>query len=560
MAFSRRMLGKGRSSPFRGMRIGAAPARLAGFRLFFTGASRSRPCPLSQPSVWTAILRPSRVIRCSGIPSTSFCVILPLARIRLSALPPAASGVAGFSLGAAAMLLLPGGLANAVGLLAAGLGLSGSFALMRRNWAGEREQLLAAVGEVKVRLATNAIRLDGMAKRIDQLPMSEVEAAPARAMLNELTAEVGLLGDLLQQVATTLGDHDDQLRLVQDKLAAAAQPPAREGPTALTERGAPREAEPLVAVRQSPAELAQIRAAEQRAAVISDALANGQVEVHLQPIVQLPQRRTRGYEALVRLRLDEKTLLLPAEFMETVEQRGFGPTLDALVLTRALAIARHLGSKEGGLFVSCNFSGATWGSSRALATLARILEKYHAHIGNLVIEMPQRVFRTLEPTALGLLGAMSANGVRFALDHVIDLRLDPASLHDRGVRFVKVPASLLLAEAKGGPATDIATGDLAAHLARATIQLVADEVEDDPMVADMLDLGVGYGQGAVFSPPRPVRPEVFAEPEAAAPAPAAPAPTSPAAAEVVSYPPPAPAAPPTPTRVPFRDVLRRATG
>ena len=483
-------------------------------------------------------------------------MILPLARIRLSALPPAASGVAGFSLGAAAMLLLPGGLANAVGLLSAGLGLAGSAALVRRNWAAEREQLLAGLGEVKVRLATNAIRLDAMGKRIDQLPMSEVDAAPARAMLNELTAEVGLLGDLLQQVATTLGDHDDQLRLVQDKLAAPPQAPVR---VVVAERAPLRAPEPLVAVRQSPAEMAQARALEERVALISEALANGQVEVHLQPIVQLPQRRTRGYEALVRLRLDEKTLLLPDEFMETIEQRGFGPTLDALVLTRALAIARHLGTKEGGLFVSCNFSGATWGSSRALAALARILEKYHAHIGNLVIEMPQRVFRTLEPASLGLLGAMSANGVRFALDHVADLRLDPASLHDRGVRFVKVPASLLLAEAKGGPATDIATGDLAAHLARATIQLVADEVEDDPMVADMLDLGVGYGQGDVFSPPRPVRPEVFAEPEAAAPVSApAPAPPPPAA-EIVNYPPPAPAAPPAPTRVPFRDVLRRAT-
>ncbi len=490
------------------------------------------------------------------VPLTPFCVILPLARIRLSALPPAAGGVAGFSLGAAAMLLLPGGLANAIGLLCAGLGLAGSAALMRRNWAGEREQILAAIGEVKVRLATNAIRLDSMGQRIDQLPMSEVDAAPAKAMLNELTAEVGLLGDLLQQVATTLGDHDDQLRLVQDKLAAAAQPPAR---AALAERSALRAAEPLVAVRQSPAETAQARAAEQRASLISDALANGQVEVHLQPIVQLPQRRTRGYEALVRLRLDEKTLLLPSEFVETVEQRGFGPTLDALVLTRALAIARHLGSKEGGLFVSCNFSGATWGSSRALAALARILEKYQAHIGNLVIEMPQRVFRTLEPASLGLLGAMSANGVRFALDHVSDLRLDPVSLHDRGVRFVKVPASLLLAEARGAAVADIATGDLAAHLARGAIQLVAEEVEDDPMVADMLDLGVGYGQGDVFSPPRPVRPEVFAEPEAEAAAPP-PAPARAAvAAEIVDYPPPAPAAPQAPTRVPFRDVLRRAS-
>lgn len=492
-------------------------------------------------------------------PQPLFCVILPLARIRLSALPPAASGVAGFSLGAAAMLLLPGGLANALGLLSAGLGLAGSAALVRRNWAAEREQILAGVGEVKVRLATNAIRLDAMGKRIDQLPMSEVDAAPARAMLNELTAEVGLLGDLLQQVATTLGDHDDQLRLVQDKLAAAAQPSVR---AALPERIAPlRAPEPLVAIRPTPApaETARARAAEERAALISEALANGQVEVHLQPIVQLPQRRTRGYEALVRLRLDETTLLLPSEFVETVEQRGFGPTLDALVLTRALAIARHLGTKEGGLFVSCNFSGATWGSSRALAALARILEKYHAHIGNLVIEMPQRVFRTLEPASLGLLGAMSANGVRFALDHVADLRLDPVSLHDRGVRFVKVPASLLLAETRGAAAADIAAGDLAAHLARGAIQLVAEEVEDDPMVADMLDLGVGYGQGDVFSPPRPVRPEVFAEPEAAAPEPALPAPAPPPAAEVVNYPPPAPAAPPAPTRVPFRDVLRRAS-
>lgn len=454
------------------------------------------------------------------------------------------------------MLLLPGPLANALGLLAAGLGLLGAAAMVRRRWAGEREQLLAAIGEVKVRLATNAIRIDSMAQRFDQLPMREVDAAPARAMLNELTAEVGLLGDLLQQVATTLGEHDDQLSLVQDRLAALPQQQARAPAPPQPERGAARAPEPLVAVRQQAVQAAQIRAAEERAALIGEALSKGQVEVHLQPIVRLPQRKTRGYEALVRLRLDEQTLLQPAEFLGIIEERGFGPTLDALVLTRALAIARHLGTKEGELFVSCNFSGATWGSSRALATLSRILEKYHEHVGNLVIEVPQRIFRMLEPTSLGLLGAMSANGVRFALDHVADLRFDPVTLHDRGVRYVKVSAALLLAEARGGALADIAAGDLAAQLARASIQLVAEDIEDDPMVADMLDLGVGHGQGIVFSPPRPVRPEVFAEPETETTLPvqqpAAPAP----AAAVVDY--PAPAAP-APKRVAFRDVLRRAS-
>ncbi len=480
-----------------------------------------------------------------------------MARIRLSALSPAASGVVGFSLGAAAILLLPGNLANALGLLSAGVGLAGAAALARRNAVREREQLLAAIGEVKVRLATNAIRVDSMAKRLDQMPMGEADAAPAKAMLHELTAEVGLLGDLLQQVATTLGEHDDQLSRIEGRLASPPpQQPARIA-ALLPERAEPRAPEPLIATRHDPAEAAQRRAAEERAALISEALAKGQVEVHLQPIVSLPQRRTRGYEALVRLRLDERTLLLPSEFLTTVEERGFGPTLDALVLTRALAIARHLGSKPGELFVSCNFSAATWGSSRALAALSRILEKYHEHIGNLVIEVPQRVFRALEPASLGLLGAMSANGVRFALDHVADLRFDPISLHDRGVRFVKVSAALLLAEARGSTLADIAAGDIAIQLARGSIQLVAEEVEDDPMVADMLDLGIAFGQGIVFSPPRPVRPEVFAEPQPeAAPAPKPAAIAPPPSAEVVDH----PAMAPQPVkRVPFRDILRRAT-
>ncbi|KRE24065.1 hypothetical protein ASE66_02030 [Bosea sp. Root483D1] len=482
-----------------------------------------------------------------------------MARIRLSALSPAASGVAGFSLGAVAILLLPGSLANALGLLSAGLGLAGAAALARRSQAREREQLLAAIGEVKVRLATNAIRVDSMAKRLDQSPMGEADAAPAKAMLHELTAEVGLLGDLLQQVATTLGEHDDQLSRIEGRLATPPPPQPARIAALLPERTEPRAPEPLIATRHDPAEAAQRRAAEERAVLISEALAKGQVEVHLQPIVSLPQRRTRGYEALVRLRLDETTLLLPSEFLTTVEERGFGPTLDALVLTRALAIARHLGSKPGELFVSCNFSAATWGSSRALAALSRILEKYHEHIGNLVIEVPQRVFRALEPASLGLLGAMSANGVRFALDHVSDLRFDPISLHDRGVRFVKVSAALLLAEARGSTLADIAAGDIAVQLARGSIQLVAEEVEDDPMVADMLDLGIAFGQGIIFSPPRPVRPEVFAEPQpetAPAPAPAAIA-APPALAEVVDH--PAMAPPPAVKRVPFRDILRRAT-
>lgn len=489
-----------------------------------------------------------------------------MARFRPNALHPLASAVTGLAAGAVLTLLWPAPLGAALGLVLVGAGAMGSIWLSERRSLAQREQVLAAVGEVKVRLATNAIRLDALSKRVEQMPMRDADAAPARAAINELTAEVGLLGDLIHQVATTLADHDTTLATLQSRASPAAAPElhAVAAPPVVVDPEAARQERlrVLAAERAEAARQAEEHAAAEQASVISTALSEGRVEVHLQPIVQLPQRRTRGYEALVRLRLDENTLLLPHEFIPVIEERGFGPTLDALVLTRALAIARHLGSKPGELFVSCNFSTATWNSSKALATLSRILDKYREHTGHLVVEMPQKVFRGLDPTSLGLLGAMSANGVRFALDELADLRVDPVALFDRGIRFVKAPAALLMEQADNQTA-DIAHSDLAALLARASVVLIADQVGDDPTVADMIDLGVTMGQGLVFSPPRPVKPDVFAEPTPASAAPEPPpvAVAEARTAEVVGYPAPAPAPPPEAPaeRQSFRSVLRRAT-
>lgn len=479
-----------------------------------------------------------------------------VAALSLKALHPLAGPVVGLSAGATVAILLPGALGSALGLLAGGAGLMAAMYLAEQRGLARHEQALAGLGEVKVRLATNAIKLSALSQRVEQMPMRDTDAAPARAAIHELTAEVGLLGDLIHQVATTLADHEVALARMPEKAAARIQPAgmfdalssfeADEAPEVFVDPEAARRArsERLNEERAVAAREAAEEAEAERAALISSALTEGRLEVHLQPVVSLPQRRTRGYEALARLRLDENTLLLPHEFIDTVEARGFGPTLDALVLTRALAIARHLASKEGGIFVSCNFSSATWSSARTLATLTRILDKYREHTSHLVIEMPQAVFRDLDPTSLGLLGSMSANGVRFALDQLTDLRFDPHSLSDRGVRFVKAPAALLQDFAEGHIVSDIAAGDLAAMLARASITLVAENVEDNPTAADMIELGVAMGQGRIFSPPRPVKPDVFAEPASA----------SAMAPAMAVAPVQAPAAAPRPVPVPVPDL------
>jgi cyclic-di-GMP phosphodiesterase TipF (flagellum assembly factor) len=46
-------------------------------------------------------------------------------------------------------------------------------------------------------------------------------------------------------------------------------------------------------------------------------------------------------------------------------------------------------------------------------------------------------------------------------------------------------------------------------LARYGIELIAERIETETTVVDLLDLHVRFGQGFLFSPPRPVRAEVF---------------------------------------------------
>jgi cyclic-di-GMP phosphodiesterase TipF (flagellum assembly factor) len=149
------------------------------------------------------------------------------------------------------------------------------------------------------------------------------------------------------------------------------------------------------------------------------------------------------------------------------------------------------------------------------------------------------------------------------MDNLTDLRVDPRELNERGFRFIKVSAMLLLNRV-GAASTDIHPADFSDLLGRFGIDLIAERIESESTVVDLLDYDVRFGQGFLFSPPRPVRAEALQEaggeatkaapaaptvvkPEPINGAPAAPAPAEPAAsappqpAPVVVTPPPQPA-------------------
>jgi cyclic-di-GMP phosphodiesterase TipF (flagellum assembly factor) len=243
--------------------------------------------------------------------------------------------------------------------------------------------------------------------------------------------------------------------------------------------------------------------AEEIAATISGAIAGGRIDLYLQPVVTLPQRKVRFYEAMTRLRTEDGTLILPSDFLVHAEKAGLVPKIDNMQLFRCVQVLRRLMLKNREIGLFCNVSAATLNDAEIFRQFYDFLEANRALSSSLTLEFSQSALRNLGPIEQESLAGLIALGYRFSMDHVIDLRIGPRDLSDLGIRFVKVPAALLLS--KGGTAADIHAADLSDHLGRHGISLIAERIETEAVVVDLLDYDVRFGQGFLFSPPRPVR-------------------------------------------------------
>ncbi|HWM82579.1 MAG TPA: EAL domain-containing protein [Pseudolabrys sp.] len=403
--------------------------------------------------------------------------------------------------------------------------LSDHIAALSRGSA-ELARDVAALGR---RLASMEERLNAAANR-------------ERDGLDPLAAEIGELGGLIKQIAETVAAHDSQLRghpvaqAVEEAgpLLLSAEDIVLETPTG--DEGKP---QPDVAsgtgMAAGTGRFAGI-SREQVVAMIADAVDAQRIDLYLQPIVTLPQRRVRFYEAMSRLRTAEDEVIPAEEFIDYADGGGLTPKIDNLLLFRCVQVVRRLLHKNRDVGLFCNLGIATLSDPAFFRQFHDFMQANRALAPSLVFEFRQRAYRSFGAIEHEGLAAIAELGFRFSLDHVTDLRIEPRELFERGFRFLKLPARLLL-DKDAAAQSNIDPTDLAPLLARSQIDLVVERIENEAMVVDLLDYNVQFGQGFLFSPPRPVRPEAL---QAAAPSSAA-----------------APAAVPPSVRVPSRPAPDR---
>jgi cyclic-di-GMP phosphodiesterase, flagellum assembly factor TipF len=373
----------------------------------------------------------------------------------------------------------------------------------RTDVGGQIADLSRGTADLARQVAEFGRRLSAVEGKLNSL--NHAGADRVQAVLGEINE----LGGLVKQLAVSVASHDDMLTANAAALSALERHKLSPQETSREQSVATQPPKLVVAPPMAvtdPQPHAAPRGEMHTFAAVKTAIEENRLDIYLQPMVTLPQRKVRFYEAVTRIRDEHDKVLAADEFMPFVEASGLIGKVDHTVLLRCVQVLRRLMVRNKEIGVFCNMAAATLRDDATFAPCLDFLEANRALAPSLVIEFKQAMFRNLGSAESEHLAALAQRGFRFSIDHVADLRIEPRELADRGVRFIKVPAALLL-DPKASSTSDIHPSDLSDLLGRFGIDLIAERIEGERAVVDLLDFDVRFGQGFLFAPPRPLRPE-----------------------------------------------------
>jgi cyclic-di-GMP phosphodiesterase, flagellum assembly factor TipF len=136
----------------------------------------------------------------------------------------------------------------------------------------------------------------------------------------------------------------------------------------------------------------------------------------------------------------------------------------------------------------------------------------------LIFELGQAAFDARGAVEARNMAKLADLGFRFSIDKVQTLDVDFADLQRSDVKFLKVAADLLIEQlldldtaAPLPSLPDIQAADFAGLTRRYGVEVIAEKVEGERQIVDILELDVAMGQGHLFGEPRAIREQVLAE-------------------------------------------------
>jgi cyclic-di-GMP phosphodiesterase TipF (flagellum assembly factor) len=356
--------------------------------------------------------------------------------------------------------------------------------------------------------ATHALIAGAAERRRLQIEIDAVREAH-RLLADAMEQTQGALGDLAQAIEagalTRTEELSGEVRMLEDLIQQMS--------ASIDQR--------LTVTPMVPPDSAEARRHQQSSLLlrtVHDALTENRVDLYLQPLVTLPQRRTVFYESFTRLRDQTDRVMMPAEYLSIAEGEGLVPAIDNLLLFRCAQIVRRLARQDRKVGVFCNVALSSLGDETFFPQFLQFLSENRDLNQALIFELGQATFDARGAVEARNMAKLADLGFRFSLDKVQTLDLDFNDLQRSDVKFVKVAADLLieqLLDLDGGSPIpslrDIQAADFAQLTRRYGIEVIAEKCENERQIVDILELDISLAQGHLFGEPRAIKEAVLAE-------------------------------------------------
>jgi cyclic-di-GMP phosphodiesterase TipF (flagellum assembly factor) len=338
--------------------------------------------------------------------------------------------------------------------------------------------------------------------------LSTMGAEPQRDV-GEVVAEVKVLQSLIEQLYQQRGSAA--------AAPAAAVPAAPPTLRVLDNPNAPKRPEPAKAAAapsrdDSSGSLAmppviQGLGERQILDLLRDGLRENRVELALQPIVSLPQRKRRFFECYSRIRAADGKVLVPEQYLDIAERFGLVTAIDNMLLFRCIQLLRKLRKANANVGFFLNISQRTLADRDFFREFINLMAQNAELAPAIVFEFSQRAWDSADNTLHRDLDRLAQLGYRFSLDKVTNLDIDVPGLSSRHFRFIKVEAARLAQAAASGAIGDDPKA-FKRNLDSYAIDLIVDRIESEPMLLELLELSIDFGQGYLFGEPRIAKPDL----------------------------------------------------
>ncbi len=225
--------------------------------------------------------------------------------------------------------------------------------------------------------------------------------------------------------------------------------------------------------------------------------------VYYQPVVSLQSGRLAGFEALVRMRRPDGSLVPPTEFIPLTEETGLIVAIGRWVLAEACRQMRDWQQRypdHPPMQMSVNLAGRQFAQPDLLQQIEAVLAQSGLDIKNLKLEVTETVLMEHAEAAALVLEKLSAMGVKLLMDDFGTGYSSLSYLYRFPINTLKIDASFVRRmDVDRKNADIIQTIVTLAHTLN--MDIVAEGVENAAQLAQLRALQVEYGQGYFFAQP-----------------------------------------------------------